>query len=225
MNSIAIMLASSLLAGYIGQAMPLSSAWDATFARHRGRIPVPFLRALAKKESNFNPGENEPPALGLLQVVPEVREGYNKRKGTSYAREDLFNPDINAAIASDLLNRIVIAFGKHPSPNMQEDWRNPEFVKLLLAGWNSGYSEAGGVGRVASFLEARGMPVTHDSVFANAAAAGATKHLSNASKKAWQRTVADLYFAQPDAFRSSGGSVIIAATTAILAGLLIARYL
>lgn len=156
-----------------------------------------FMRALSKRESDLNPNL-ESGARGLMQVVSSVRESYNQRKGASYTANDLFDPEINVKIASDLLNRIIIAYGKHPSRNMKEDWANPEFVKLLVAGWNSGYSEAAGVGKVAKYLEGKGIEVTHDAVFQNAAAAGGTQHLQNPAKRSWQKTVSDLYYQQPD---------------------------
>ena len=176
----------------------ISTTYDPIFRRHAGRLPVAYLRALGKRESDLNPRSSDGAAWGLLQVIPDVLTSHNERRGTSYSREDLLDPEINVKIAADLLNRIVVAFGMHPSPNLQEDWSNPEFVKLVTAGWNSGYSEAGGVGRVADYLEQRGMPVTHDNVFRYADAARATQHLSNPAKQSWQRGVAALYFAQPD---------------------------
>ena len=71
-----------------------------------------------------------------------------------------------------------------------------------MAGWNSGYSEAGGVGRVADFLESRGVPVTHANVFKYSGAAGATKHLRNPTKERWQRTVVDLFYKEGGPGRS-----------------------
>jgi hypothetical protein len=176
--------------------MALPRTYDPIFAQYAGRLPVNYMRALSKRESNLNPSESKDPAWGLMQVVPSVRESHNKRRGTSYTKLDLLNPHINTKIASDLLNRIVIAYQKHPDRNMREDWYNPEFVKLVTAGWNSGYSEAAGVGHVASYLESRGIPVTHDNVFRYASAAGGTKHLSNTRKRDWQRTVVDLFYAE-----------------------------
>jgi len=152
------------------------------------------MKALTKNESGFNPSDTSGPAWGLMQLVETVRNGYNDRHGTNYSRNDLLSPDTNVKIASDLLNRIVIAYGKHPDPNMKENWHNPEFVKLVTAGWNSGYSEGGGVGKVAKYLEAKGIPVTHDNVFEFADDAGATKHLSNPQKKAWQQKVASTFY-------------------------------
>lgn len=178
--------------------MPITRRFDSIFQRFRGSMPLAFMRALAYNESSMNPMESRDPAWGLMQVVPVVRESYNQRFGTGYSQQDLLDPTTNVKIASDLLNRIARQYqATHGSdPNMRVNWRNPEFVKLVVAGWNSGYSEAGGVGRVASYLRARGMPVTHDNVFQHASAAGATRHLQNPTKYQWQRRVADTFYAE-----------------------------
>ena len=198
--------------------------WDSLFAKHAGQLPVPFLRALSKRESNMNPSESKWPAYGLMQIVPIVRESYNRRHGTNYSHTDLLNPELNVKMATGLLNRIIKGYAKHPDPNMKPDFSNPEFVNLVVAGWNSGYSESGGVGRVARYLEARGIPVTHDSVFANSAAAGATKHLRNPTKQRWQKSVTDLYFQQPDAASGTSAFILKAGIAAVL-GLLVAKYI
>lgn len=180
----------------------LTTEYDPIFSRYAGRVPVAYLRALAMRESSLRPDLVMPggsgAARGLLQVVGVVRTDYNARYGTSYTADDLLNPDVNVKLAANTINTIVSAFEKHPSPNMKPDWGNREYVKLVTAGWNAGYSEGGGLGKVASYLEARRIPVTHDSVVANAAAAGAASYLSQADRAAWHRSVADLYFAQPD---------------------------
>lgn len=172
------------------------------FVKYGGVLPVPFLRALSKEESGQNPSDTGGSYWGLLQVgYKNVLPGFNRRHGTHYTRDDLLDPDINVQVATDLLNRITKAYAKHPDANMQTDFSNPEFVKLLLAGWNSGYSEAGGVGRVARYLEEHDIPVTHNNIFKYAARAGATKYLRSEydKKRRWQAGVADLYYSQPDA--------------------------
>jgi hypothetical protein len=201
--------------------MALPRTFDAIFARYAGRLPVTYLRTLAKRESNLNPREAKDPAWGLMQVVPSVRESYNKRRGTSYTQSDLLDPDVNVKIASDLLNRIVVAYGKHRDPNLQENWHNPEFVALVTAGWNSGYSEAAGVGHVASYLEARGIPVTHDNVFRYAGAAGGTKHLQNDAKRTWQKSVVDLFYREG----GPGGSILFNLALTVLAAWAVYKYL
>ncbi len=189
----------------------ISTAFDPLFRRLGGKIPVPFLRALSERESNQNPGDTGGSYWGLLQVgINNVLPSYNERRGTRYSASDLLKPEVNIAVASDLLNRISVAYAKHPDRNLKPNWSSPDFVKLVLAGWNSGYSEAAGVGHVARYLEERAIPVTHDNVFKYAGAAGATKHLSNLKKRDWQRSVAALYFAQPDR-PSAGGLLALAA--------------
>lgn len=174
----------------------LPTTYDALFRSYGSGIPINFMRALTQRESNFNPRNATGPAWGLMQITEVVRRSYNSRHRTNYSRNDLLNPKVNVMMAGDLLRRIEHAYSKHPDPNMKPDWSNPEFVKLVLAGWNSGYSEGGGVGKVASWLEARGMPVTHDNVFRYAGKVGATTQLQRPEKAAWQRGVAHLYFAE-----------------------------
>ena len=174
----------------------ISRRFDPIFERHRGSIPLAYLRALAWRESAMNAKEASGPAWGLMQVVEAVRLDYNRANRTSYTRVDLLDPEINVAIATSLLRRIIASYGKnHPLvPNLQEDWSNRPFVELLTFGWNAGYSEAGGVGRVARHLEARGITdITIDLVRECAAAAGASKHLSRSDKVAWCKGVASLY--------------------------------
>ena len=104
--------------------------------------------------------------------------------------------EINVAMATWLLGRIVASYRtNHPTvPNLQPDWTNPRFVELLTFGWNAGYSEAGGVGRVARHLEERGeTDLTIDLVHEQAKAAGASKHLARADKVNWCKSVAALY--------------------------------
>ena len=208
------MLVATLSGPGLGAAQSLPRTYDAVFQRYRGAIPMEYLRALAKRESNLNPANTTGAAWGLLQVVESVRLSYNKRRGTSYTRQDL-------------LNRIVIAFAKHPDRNMQRDWRNKEWVKIFTAGWNSGYSEAAGVGRVASWMEEQGIPVTHDSLFRYAAAAGGTRHLQNDAKRVWQASVSDLYFEElgvkdpggPLVAKRTGSAVPVTMGLALFAGL------
>jgi hypothetical protein len=174
----------------------LPRRFDPIFERYRGDIPIEFLRALAMRESSMNPGEKTDPAWGLLQVIEAVRLDFNRAHGTSYPRGDLLDPTVNVAMAAWLLQSIVASYRKnHPAvPNLQPDWNNPRFVELLTFGWNAGYSEAGGVGRVARHLEAQGRTdLTIDLVHQHAQAAGASRHLSRADKVSWCKGVVALY--------------------------------
>lgn len=180
----------------------LTTKFDPIFRRYAGRIPVAFLRALAMRESGLNPSSVMPgspnAARGLMQVVGVARTSYNERFKTNYTPDDLLDPEVSVRIAADLLNRIVGYYQDWPATNMKENWANPEFVKLVAAGWNAGYSKGGGVQKVVAYLQSHNIPVTHDNVFAHAAAAGAVQYLQLPARQQWQRTVADLFYAQPD---------------------------
>ena len=201
--------------------MPLTRQFDPLLSRHSGSMPLNFLRALASRESDFNPKETGGRHWGLLQVGPSVIEDYNKKFGTSHQLQSVLDPELNVKMATRTLRRIVQNYKTfHPNTkNLKEDWSNPEYVRLVLAGWNSGYSEGGGVGRVAKYLEARNIPVTHANVFKHASASGATKHLSNPTKLHWQRGVADLFYEEggPGLLETPGG-VLIALGTATVVG-------
>jgi soluble lytic murein transglycosylase-like protein len=206
----------------LGETSELSRQYDGIFARYGHGLPVAFLRALAKRESGMDPAEVTESAAGILQVVPSVMDGFNKRAGEGQVtRAQLFDPATNVRVATWQLRFVIDQYRKHRDRNLHENWSNPEFVKLLVAGWNSGYSEVAGVGKVASYLEGRGMPVTLDNVYASAAAAGGTVHLQNPAKKAWQQSVAALYYAQPD-WRPAGGMVGLLALGAL--GYVLYRY-
>jgi hypothetical protein len=172
--------------------------YDDVFANHGRGIPVAYLRALALHESDMRPRLSDGPAWGLLQVIEVVREDYNRRERANFARQDLLDPAVNVMIGASLLGAITKSYAaNHPSsPNMQMDWRNPQFVALVSFGWNAGWSEGGGVGRVATFLEQRGADVTINSVFDAAKAAGASPHLCNPMKLAFAKQVTRQYFAE-----------------------------
>lgn len=170
--------------------------FDAVFDRYRGSVPLAYVRALVERESDGRPSVRTGSAVGLMQIVPVVLADYNKRHGTTYQSEHLVEPATNVAMGCELLRLIVENYRKyHPRvPNFQPDWNNPRFVELLTFGWNAGFSEAGGVGRVARYLEQLGaVDITLDLITAHARLAGASKHLSNPAKVAWCKSVVTLY--------------------------------
>lgn len=171
--------------------------FDSIFAAYGQGIPVPYLRALALRESSMNPRSSSGPAWGLLQVIEVVRQDHNQRAGTNYTRQHLLDPAINVTIAASALATIIRSYAeKHPRvANLRADWRNPRFIELLTFGWNAGWSERGGVGRVSTYLEQRGvLDQTIDSIHQASGAAGASPHLANAAKVAWSKSVAAQYF-------------------------------
>ena len=175
---------------------PRVRRFDPVFERYRGGVPLEYVRALVDRESSGRPTVRAGRAIGLMQIVPVVLADYNKRHGTTYRTEQLTDPATNVAIGCELLRLIVESYRKnHPRiANLQANWNNPRFVELLTLGWNAGFSEAGGVGRVARYLEGLGaLDITIDQVSAHAQLAGASKHLSNPAKVAWCKGVVALY--------------------------------
>jgi soluble lytic murein transglycosylase-like protein len=173
----------------------LTHRFDTVFDRYRGEIPIEYLRALVDHESSFEPKQRTGSAIGLMQIIPVVLDDYNTRNGTHYKPEHLVDPAINVAIGCELLVIIIASYAGHfHVANMQAHWNNLRFVELLTFGWNAGFSEAGGVGRVATYLEHHGTTdLTIDLVSQAASSAGASKHLSNAAKVRWSKSVAALY--------------------------------
>jgi len=194
-----------------GPASPsLSRAFDPIFERYRGAIPIEYVRALAQRESGMKPGERSGPAWGLMQVVEVVRVDYNQAHGTHYARTDLLDPAVSVAMACWLLRFIIDSYQRnHPNvPNLRADWDNPRFAELLTAGWNAGFSEKGGVGRVARYLEKLGTTdIDLDQVHDHARLAGASRHLSNEAKVKWCKSVVTLYQRERAAAQRNGATV------------------
>ncbi len=174
----------------------LSRQHDLVFTVHGMGLPVPYLRALAARESGLNAADPK----GLINVVPVVREDFNRRHGTAIAADQLINPMVNVMIATDTLRGIIESYAKHHPdvPSLQEDWTNRHFVELLTFGWNAGPSESRGVGRVVGYLTERGQTrITLADVAKNAHDAGASHWLwAHPKKVAWTRSVADLYVAE-----------------------------
>lgn len=132
--------------------------FDQLFIRHCPTVPLPYLRALTKHESDFNPLDAEGPAHGLLQVVEVVREGYNRRFGTTFTRAQLLDPSINVQIACELIARIArVLPANHPQAIPAPSWTDPRFVGLVTFAWNAGFSEASGMGFVLGIMERRGI--------------------------------------------------------------------
>ncbi len=174
----------------------LSREFDPFFERYRGSIPIEYLRALAKRESGMRPGERSGPAWGLMQIVEVVRSDFNEAHGTKYTRRDLLDPAVSVAMCCWVLRFIIESYGRnHPNvPNLRADWGNPRFVELLTFGWNAGFSEKAGVGKVVGYLEGLGArDIDLDQVHDHARLAGASRHLSNDRKVRWCKSVVELY--------------------------------
>jgi hypothetical protein len=182
--------------GPFRRAPPVARSFDHIFIQHARGIPIAFLRALAYGESRLDPRVDNGHAVGLLQVEHVVRLDFNKRQGARFTREDLFDPAINIRIGVDALRTIIASYRRRHAgfKNLQEDWNNYRFVELLAQGWNAGWSDRAGVGRVAHHLAAKGLDsITAELVQQHAAEAGATRHLLEPRRLAWAQRVASHY--------------------------------
>ncbi len=185
--------------------------FDPIFEKYRGDIPIEYLRALAKRESGMRPGEHAGPAWGLMQIVEVVRVDFNEAHGTRYTRKDLLDPAVSVAMCCWVLRFIIDSYQRnHPNvPNLRADWNNPRFTGLLTYGWNAGFSEKAGVGRVVTYLEKLGATdIDLDQVHDHAKLAGASRHLSNDAKVRWCKGVVALYQRERAAAQRNGATVI-----------------
>jgi len=177
---------------------PLARDFDPIFETYRGSIPIEFLRALVTRESGMDPAERKGPAWGLMQIIETVRLDYNRAHKSKYTREHLLDPRINVAIGCWLLRTIIKSYEKHHAdiPNLRTDWTNRRWLELVVFGWNAGYSQRGGVGKVAHYLKKHGLPVHLDNVWLYADVAGASRHLQRRDKRDWSKSVVELYLAE-----------------------------
>lgn len=154
------------------------------------RIPSVYMEALSKGESNWTSDAVTGSYVGLLQVGPEVLEGFNKANKTDIPLSARFDPDINANLAAWQLRTIADMYTKSGIPELVEDFNSMEWIAMLTAGWNSGYSKKAGVLKVAKYIHENRHRVSHASLYQFAKLAGGTRHLQNATKRRWQRGVA-----------------------------------
>lgn len=162
--------------------------WKGIEAKYR--LPAVYLEALSKGESNWKSDARTGSFVGLLQVGPMVLDGYNKANKTSIRPQDLLNARINAEVAAWQIRVIANMYNESKIPALQEDWTSLEWVAMLTAGWNSGYSKKAGTLKVARWMHEHGETPTHEKLFSRSGIAGGTKHLRNATKRRWQRGVA-----------------------------------
>lgn len=176
--------------------------YDYVFRAECPGIPVEYLRALARHESDMNPSEATGGAWGLLQVwwQGSVLDDYNEREGTSYTRDDLLDPSINARIACTTLHRIANYYGRaFPRVFPRPSWRDRRFVEIVTLGWNAGWGEKSGVAYVIAVLEDEGhttdvdLDMIADAVFT---LPQVTDKLRRTAPYGWVRKVVAGYLAQ-----------------------------
>ena len=195
----------------------LTRRFDPLFARRGRFLPIPYLRALAHGESGLNPSDPK----GLINVVAVALDDYNRRQKTRIRPEEMRIPETNVRVAADTLRTIIASYRRnHPDvPNLRENWSNPAFVELLTLGWNAGYSEASGVGKVVQYLTARGQKhITAADIHQHAQAAGATRWLSSepiaSEKLRWSQGVARRFYAENERDRAEARRRHVASSAA-----------
>ncbi|HEB28328.1 hypothetical protein LCGC14_1171900 [marine sediment metagenome] len=131
---------------------------------------LPFPRYYRRNKK----GEKKPKRdsyWGLFQVgVTKVLESYNKKHRSRVTPAQLFNASINTQIASwQIKRRIIDAYDKfaekHNIPELRQNWNSIEWVRLVVAGWNSGHSRSSGTQGAARYLKNIGVPVTLDNMY------------------------------------------------------------
>jgi len=128
-------------------------------------LPVAFMRSLAHMESGQDPQNKTGGQWGLFQISVDQVADYNKRAARKVEWPEVLSPDINTQVWAWLMRRWIDAAGATGIKNLKENWENPEFVKLLIAAHNGGGWTKGGVLKIAKWLRARRLPVTHDNLF------------------------------------------------------------
>lgn len=178
---------------------PLPRTYDWAFRQNCQGIPIEYCRALTKRESNFDPNDQQGPAWGLMQVVEVLRKSYNDRHGTHYDRVDLLDVHTNTKIACYLLRQIATSYVKRYPAAFPGgvDWHDLRFVDLVTFGWNAGWSAAAGTSYAIGKLLERGFQpweITIDTVHAYADIdPRVASTLRSDAKVAWCKTVGDYY--------------------------------
>jgi hypothetical protein len=187
---------------------PYDRQFDALFEKYAdGEVPVDYLRTLSYSESRLNPNDvtTSSNAVGLFQVVYVVLKDWNKANGTNYTAADLKDPDLNSKIGVSLIRRIVQSYKKNHPKTLSPNWDDRRYVELLTMGFNAGYSEGGGVGRLVGLMEKDGMApeaITADAVVAKAKSDDLPPNLTKSARyiaqrgTAYPKAVATRYFAE-----------------------------
>lgn len=182
---------------------PYSKEFDSLFEKYAdGIVPVPYLRTLSYSESRLDPNNVTPSsnAVGLFQIVYVVLKDWNKANGTNYTAADLKDPDLNSKIGVTLIKRIVTSYAKNHPKTLKPNWTDRRYVELLTMGFNAGYSERGGVGKIVGMLEQEGVApeaITADAVVAKAKASGLKSARYIALRgTAYPKAVTTRYFAE-----------------------------
>lgn len=180
----------------------LHTGYDDMIEKHRGEVPLAFMRALAYNESGLNPSDINPEsnATGLFQITSTALKGYNRAHNTNFTMADIRASakggiERNIEVAGWLLNFIIGDWKKHYA--LQPDWTNERFAALLASGYNAGYSNEAGIGYIVSHMESDNIPkekITVDAVFQLAPILPrASKNFADRKRLLWAKKVANTF--------------------------------
>ncbi len=175
---------------------PMASQWTELAAEYGARYKVPprLILALIDRESGGNPNavNRASGAGGLMQVTKIALLDYNQRHNTKHTMANVLHPDLNVQIGAELLSRIADNYAANNG--LKIDWRSRPFVDLVVLGWNAGYSQKNGVGRVLVQLATEKRPRTAAEVVRRAEdMGGVVKHLKNQGRLAWTFSVTNRF--------------------------------
>lgn len=172
--------------------------WEPLVRKFAGKIPVKFGLTVIAHESAGNPDAvSGTGARGLMQITGVALKAVNRGLGTTYNRDDLFDPEINVMVGMGLLNSIVQTWDfRHPK-TLSARWTSAQWLALLVLAWNAGSFEHNGVGYVVATMERGKIPRSKITVDTVAQAAEnlpeASKWLSVPQRVAWAKKVARDY--------------------------------
>jgi hypothetical protein len=70
-----------------------------TAAAKKYKVPTEVALGLARQESGFNPkAVSSAGARGVTQIMPGALKDYNRKNGTNYTHDDMFDPDKNTDV-------------------------------------------------------------------------------------------------------------------------------
>ena len=146
--------------------MAITQRYDALFlkALHewKGEIPLPFLRAVAYRESLMNPkaASKTSSARGLMQITAPLLRRFKKATKIKYSPSDMLKAWPNIRVGVWHMVEIVNSFKKNHPDSLSPIWCSLNYVGLLAQAYTAGFNETRGVGYVVGHMEKSGVKQT-----------------------------------------------------------------
>jgi hypothetical protein len=186
-------------ADYSRQLDPgISKELDGTFEANRGNIPLAFLRAFAwnnrrDKSKGFNPAQSSGGAAGLFGISSAALNSYNSVKGQNNPVNSLADANFNTKVAVYLLQKIVAYYAANYPKTMIENWNNPDYVALIVHGYNVGHAEPKGLGAAIKKFNDAPDKLTFNAVTQVAKEIGLSNNSYNTAWMSFAKGVANTY--------------------------------